>query len=129
FFLARNILGKLLERAFDAGHPVATDEAHRTAADVLVDLLQRVGRCDPLRHHEAARPAEFPEREQYLGEGLLQGPAERAVGDGNKLDLDRLDHLADWVACGCWILSNDSVGELTGNQTFWHLDIFPTLET
>lgn len=27
---------------------------------------------------------------------------------------------------GCWILSNDSVGELTGTQTFWHLDAFAT---
>ena len=29
---------------------------------------------------------------------------------------------------GCWILSNDSMGELTGNQTFWHLDTFETRE-
>jgi quercetin dioxygenase-like cupin family protein len=29
---------------------------------------------------------------------------------------------------GCWILSNDPVGELTGSQTFWHLDAFPTRE-
>lgn len=29
---------------------------------------------------------------------------------------------------GCWILSNDSVGELTGKQTFWHLDAFATRE-
>src|SRR5690242_3012137 len=27
---------------------------------------------------------------------------------------------------GCWILSNDSVGELAGTQTFWHLDTFAT---
>jgi hypothetical protein len=27
---------------------------------------------------------------------------------------------------GCWILSNDLVGELTGTQTFWHLDTFAT---
>ena len=27
---------------------------------------------------------------------------------------------------GCWILSNDPVGELTGNQVFWHLDSFAT---
>ena len=27
---------------------------------------------------------------------------------------------------GCWILTNDSVGELTGTETFWHLDTFPT---
>ena len=29
---------------------------------------------------------------------------------------------------GCWILSNDPVGELVGNQTFWHLDVFTTRE-
>ena len=27
---------------------------------------------------------------------------------------------------GCWILSNDPVGELVGTQTFWHLDAFVT---
>ena len=27
---------------------------------------------------------------------------------------------------GCWILTNDFVGELTGAETFWHLDTFPT---
>ena len=29
---------------------------------------------------------------------------------------------------GCWILANDPVGELTGTETFWHLDAFPTRE-
>jgi len=29
---------------------------------------------------------------------------------------------------GCWILSNDPIGELTGNQVFWHLDSFATRE-
>lgn len=29
---------------------------------------------------------------------------------------------------GCWILSNDPVGELAGTQTFWHLDSFATRE-
>jgi len=27
---------------------------------------------------------------------------------------------------GCWILSNDPVGDLAGTQTFWHLDAFVT---
>jgi quercetin dioxygenase-like cupin family protein len=27
---------------------------------------------------------------------------------------------------GCWILSNDPIGELAGTETFWHLDTFPT---
>lgn len=27
---------------------------------------------------------------------------------------------------GCWILSNDPVGDLAGAQTFWHLDAFVT---
>jgi quercetin dioxygenase-like cupin family protein len=27
---------------------------------------------------------------------------------------------------GCWILSNDPVGELAATQTFWHLDTFAT---
>jgi hypothetical protein len=29
---------------------------------------------------------------------------------------------------GCWILSNDPIGELAGNQVFWHLDDFATRE-
>jgi hypothetical protein len=29
---------------------------------------------------------------------------------------------------GCWILSNDPIGELTGNQVFWHVDSFGTPE-
>ena len=29
---------------------------------------------------------------------------------------------------GCWIISNDPVGELAGTQTFWHLDVFATRE-
>jgi quercetin dioxygenase-like cupin family protein len=29
---------------------------------------------------------------------------------------------------GCWILSNDPIGELAGNQVFWHLDSFTTRE-
>jgi hypothetical protein len=27
---------------------------------------------------------------------------------------------------GCWILANDSVGQLTKPQVFWHLDTYPT---
>jgi len=27
---------------------------------------------------------------------------------------------------GCWIVSNESIGELAGTQTFWHLDTFAT---
>ncbi len=29
---------------------------------------------------------------------------------------------------GCWILSNDPIGEFAGNQVFWHLDNFETRE-
>jgi len=29
---------------------------------------------------------------------------------------------------GCWIISNDPVGEFTGNEVFWHLDNFETRE-
>src|SRR5262249_34229757 len=44
-----------------------------------------------------------------LGEGLLQDPAERAVVDGGKLALDRLDHLAYGVACGPAVYAGDRV--------------------
>lgn len=27
---------------------------------------------------------------------------------------------------GCWILANDSVGQLTKSEMFWHLDTYPT---
>jgi quercetin dioxygenase-like cupin family protein len=27
---------------------------------------------------------------------------------------------------GCWILADDSVGQLTSSQVFWHLDSYPT---
>ena len=27
---------------------------------------------------------------------------------------------------GCWILADDSVGQLTASQVFWHLDTYPT---
>jgi hypothetical protein len=29
---------------------------------------------------------------------------------------------------GCWILSNDPIGEIIESQIFWHLDSFATLE-
>ena len=29
---------------------------------------------------------------------------------------------------GCWILSNDPIGELSGREAFWHLHAFPTRE-
>lgn len=32
------------------------------------------------------------------------------------------------TAVGCWILVNEPIGVLTERQTFWHLDVYPTLE-
>ena len=29
---------------------------------------------------------------------------------------------------GCWIVSNEPIGELSGNKVFWHLDGFDTRE-
>jgi len=52
------------------------DEAHRPAADIFVDLPERVGGGDPRRHHEA-RPGGVTERQQHFRIRLLK--AQRSV--------------------------------------------------
>jgi hypothetical protein len=85
-------------KAARAGHPFTPDEAHRPAADVLVNLLEWIGRGDPSRHDEAARRAYLGEGEQQFRIRLFQEPAEGAVVNGDELVLDCFEHLAHWIA-------------------------------
>jgi hypothetical protein len=94
----RHIVGEFLEYRPGARRPFILDEAHRPAADMLVDLLERIGCGDPRRHDETARRDDLAERQQHFRIGLFQHPPEGAVVDDRKFILDRLDHLAHGLA-------------------------------
>ena len=108
-FLAWHVVGESLEAGTGAWRPLLLEETHRAAADILGDLLERIGRCDAGRHDEAARRADLAERQQHLRIGFLQRPAEGAVVDGDELVLDGLDHLAHGVACRPAVDAGDGV--------------------
>src|SRR6266852_2287044 len=55
-----------------ARHPFVAHEAHRPAADIFGDLLERIGFRDPLRHDEADLRRQLAERQQHLGERLFE---------------------------------------------------------
>ena len=75
----RDVVGEFLECRRRAGHPFVALEAHRAGADILADLLERIGLRDPLRHDEQAGRAALAQREQQLRVGLVQPEAERAI--------------------------------------------------
>ena len=97
---SRHVAVEFLEHGFGARRPFVLDEAHGPAADIFIDLLERIGGGDPCRHDEAARRDDLAERQQHLRIGLLQRPAEGAIVESRKLVLDRLDHLAHGIASG-----------------------------
>src|SRR5262249_7735008 len=66
------IVGELLEHGPGARRPFILDEAHRPAADMLADLLERIGRGDSRRHDETARRDDLAERQQHFRIGLFQ---------------------------------------------------------
>jgi quercetin dioxygenase-like cupin family protein len=51
---------------------------------------------------------------------LWASPAFAQASGACKLVSDRTGEL------GCWIIAHDVVGKFSGNQTYWHLDTFPT---
>jgi hypothetical protein len=61
-----------------AGRLFAFDEAHRSAADMVRNLLERIGRGDPLRHHESDRRSALLEREQHFRVGFFEYPCDAA---------------------------------------------------
>ena len=88
---ARDVAGEFLERRHRAGHPLVALEAHRAGADILVDLLERIGLRDALRHDEQHRRAALAQREQQLRVRLVQPEAEGPIIDR----LQRVEPLAD----------------------------------
>ena len=96
--LARCVVTEFLEHRFRARYPFVARKAHRSAADIVADPPERIGRGDACRHDEAARGTDLAERQQHLRVGLLQGPAKGAAVHRDELVLDGLDHLPDQVA-------------------------------
>src|SRR5215212_1190382 len=96
--LARHVVGELLEHRLCARNPFALGELHRSRADILVDLLERIGLGEALRHDERHRRRVLGERQLHLGIGLREHPAEGAVVDGGELLLDCLEHEAQRIA-------------------------------
>ena len=72
--LPRYVVGELLEHGFRAGHPLALGELHRPRADIIADLLERVGLRDALRHDEGARRVVLAERIAASSGKAASGP-------------------------------------------------------
>jgi quercetin dioxygenase-like cupin family protein len=58
---------------------------------------------------------------------LLFLPGKRLVAQGVAVPGDKCKPVSERTEeLGCWILADDSVGQLTQAQVFWHLDNYPT---
>jgi len=54
-------------------------------------------------------------------------PCSQLVAQGVAVPGDRCKPVSERTQeIGCWILADDSVGQLTKPQVFWHLDTYPT---
>jgi len=61
----------------------------------------------------------------FLGPQLLH--CNRLVAQGVAVPGDNCKPVSERTReIGCWILADESVGELTKSQVFWHLDSYPT---
>ena len=98
--LRGTIVGELLEHRLGARHPFVCGRSFiGPAADIFVDLLERIGLGDPLRHDEGASACcSCRARAASSGYGFLQHPLEGAVVDRDELLLQRLEHQAHGVA-------------------------------
>ena len=81
-----------------AGIVLARAEAEGPAADRLADLLERVGRGDPLRHDEGGRVGWAGERGEQAREGAGQPEAQAPVVERGQLGDQRLQLLAVGIA-------------------------------
>ena len=58
---------------------------------------------------------------------LLLLPCKRLVAQGVAVPGDKCKPMSERTQeIGCWILADDSVGQLTKPEVFWHLDTYPT---
>ena len=54
-------------------------------------------------------------------------PCNQLLAQGVAVPGDRCKPMSERTQeIGCWILADDSVGQLTKPQMFWHLDTYPT---
>jgi hypothetical protein len=61
----------------------------------------------------------------FLSSSLL--PCNQLVAQGVAVPGDKCKPVSERTEeLGCWILADDSVGQLTKPQVFWHLDTYPT---
>jgi len=96
--LPRQVAREFRERGTSARQPFVAQEAHRPAADMLVDLLEGIGRRDARGHDETTRRNDLAERQQHFRKGLFQTPSEGSIVERNQLVLDGLDHPAHRLA-------------------------------
>ena len=98
FFPARDVAREFLEHRGCARHPLVLAEGERAGADILADLLERIGRGDALRHDEGAGRAALAERVEQFCERLFQSQPERPVVHRFHRVQPGLDHLTHVVA-------------------------------
>ena len=78
-FVARHIAVELLEDRLRTRDPFVLLEAHRAGTDVFADLLERIGRRNPLRHNEQRWRTALSEGEQHLRVWPVQAKPDRPV--------------------------------------------------
>ena len=108
--LARHIVGVLDEHDLVARHPFFLHELEGTRADGVLDVLERVGLGDALRHDEGHVGRGLAERIERERKGPLQFQREGLVVDDGPLFRHLGEPLAESVALGPTLDGGDAVG-------------------